>query len=347
MRPLAARWYEKYLAEYDLYVEAATEVERQVRDALAGGPFSIQLIETRAKHPDSVREKILRNNYRSPALRFDDLIGARVITLFDHTVVDVEDQIRSRFRVHDERSSNKSDTLGIRQVGYRSNHMIISAQRSGLGKVADVLQRTRVELQIRSVISHAWAEIEHSLRYKVGSGVPKELARRFDALAGTLELVDREFSAISTETVRLINARADRYSAGQDLDDELSSVQLLAALKSKRPHAPALGADDLPLGIEDAYRYSRILRDCGVDHVRGFLDALDGWEVRDAILKYSDISHHPVDPTHASAIVVIGAVVGTKDPDLFLEVKAFADPLLREALHLPATLGDHHLSSHP
>ena len=54
------------------------------------------------------------------------------------------------------------------------------------------------QVQIRTVLQHAWAEFEHDIRYK--GTVPDEHARDFDRrftlAAGLLELADQEFSTI-------------------------------------------------------------------------------------------------------------------------------------------------------
>jgi ppGpp synthetase/RelA/SpoT-type nucleotidyltranferase len=335
MGVVAERWIAKYRSNHDLYVKAAAEAKKQVEDALAGQSLNIHLIEARAKDPDSVAEKVERQKYGRPSQRFDDLIGVRIITLFDHSVSDVAKRLRPRFNVDNNRSSDKTANLTLRQVGYRSHHLVVRTRNPGLAPVGDILRATFIEIQIRSVISHAWAEIEHSLRYKIGEGIPPELARRFDALAGTLELVDREFSAIEDSTVKLVASKAERYSLGHDLDDTVSTVQLLALLKAAKPSMRPLGPDKLLIGIEDAYRFSKILIRCGISTVGQVMSALKTNELNAVLDRYSELAANISDPDEASGVVVLGTIIGLADPTEFLKVTAFADENLREALGFP------------
>jgi hypothetical protein len=52
------------------------------------------------------------------------------------------------------------------------------------------------EIQVRSILQHAWAEIEHDLGYKSAVGLPGDVKRRFARVSSLLELADSEFSAI-------------------------------------------------------------------------------------------------------------------------------------------------------
>ncbi|MGY2065348.1 GTP pyrophosphokinase [Blastococcus sp. SYSU DS0619] len=316
MGAVADAWLAKYRSQFHHYEEAAELARQQIVDATSGRPLSIQLITARAKNPDAAAEKIKRRGYGRPAQLMDDIIGVRIITLYEHSVADVARRLRSRFEVDEARSGDKAKELGLREVGYRSNHLVIRVRRTGLAPVSAILERTRIEVQVRSVIAHAWAEIEHSLRYKVGVGVPEELLRRFDALAGTLELVDREFSSIEAATVDVVNRLKGRYAGGEAHDDELSTVQLLACVSAARADMRPLGPHKLALEIEEAFRLAKVLKLAGVCTVGQLVQEIASGEVQSVIRKYAALDPANFEPEEASARVVLGAVIGLRSSAL-------------------------------
>jgi len=55
---------------------------------------------------------------------------------------------------------------------------------------------------VRTVLQHAWAEMEHDIQYKSPNAIPTLIKRRFIALAGLLEIADREFQTLQDENER-------------------------------------------------------------------------------------------------------------------------------------------------
>ena len=75
--------------------------------------------------------------------------------------------------------------------GYLSLHYICSLPFGD--KWPDEICGKKFEIQIRTILQHAWSVIHHDIGYKSDFGVPREINRQFARLAGLLELADDEF----------------------------------------------------------------------------------------------------------------------------------------------------------
>jgi len=117
------------------------------------------------------------------------------------------------------------------------------------------------------VMQHAWAEIEHDIRYKSKSAIPPAISRRFMTLAGLLEIADREFQAIQEEDTNLQAASRRLIEEKRFTEVEVTADALHAYLDSR------LGRDDR---ISDfSYEWTaRILRGIGFQNLGQVNDAL-------------------------------------------------------------------------
>jgi len=130
-------------------------------------------------------------------LEMTDLAGVRVIVYYNRDVDSVVQVIRDCFTVDVAKSTTPSDRLHVNEFGYRSAHLIVSlpASRVTLPEWR-VLGELKAEVQIRTVLQHAWAAISHALHYKHEAELTDDFSRRLFRLAGLLELADEEFAAL-------------------------------------------------------------------------------------------------------------------------------------------------------
>ncbi|MFD1258186.1 GTP pyrophosphokinase family protein [Mucilaginibacter terrae] len=114
--------------------------------------------------------------------------------------------IEEAFYIDSDNSLDKSEELGTDKVGYRSIHYIARIKEDRLILTEyKKFESLRFEIQVRTILQHAWAEIEHDKNYKFNGVLPPEIKRRFKILAGTLELADREFNQLSQEIDKISN----------------------------------------------------------------------------------------------------------------------------------------------
>ncbi|MBA2463551.1 MAG: DUF429 domain-containing protein [Nocardioidaceae bacterium] len=135
--------------------------------------------------------------YSDPLEEITDQIGLRVITYLHSDVAAVADLLGDQLTVLDDRDMGQ-ETASEGRFGYASRHLLVAPDAARMAASYDSLRERRAQVQVRTVLQHAWAEFEHAIRYK--GTIPEEhvpdLDRRFTLAAGLLELADREFTMI-------------------------------------------------------------------------------------------------------------------------------------------------------
>ena len=327
---MAQNWLKSYEDNHTDYQSAAEAARIVVLEALTSQPISIHQVTARAKTVTSVRAKLRDKGYADPESQMTDLLGVRVITTYEHGVAETVDTIRNNFRIDDPNSVDKSSKLGADRFGYRGMHLMAWVRTGEIAGSSEVLERTKVEIQVRSVVEHAWAEIEHELRYKSGFTFPEELNRRFNAIAGTLEMVDREFTSILKVLVEGVNSLSRALEQGAP-DQALDTTALLAVLQNRRPDAPRSGPEGLKLSLGVAREFVALLKQAGITTVGKLDDSIRKQSVRNVVHDYA-LSH---DTTAAgvSASAVLAAVLGLSEMAVLKSTEMSEDSLMMEAIH--------------
>jgi putative GTP pyrophosphokinase len=185
-----------------------------VEELLADAEIRYHSVSGRVKGFESASDKLARNPDRYEAFEdLHDLIGIRVITYFPEEVDQVAEVLEPEFVVDTDNSVDKRALLDPDRVGYLSLHYVMTLGPDR-GHLVEYRRFTSVsfELQIRSILQHAWAEIEHDLGYKSDGALPRDLRRRFSRLAGLLEVADDEFSALRAAQARYRETVLERIS---------------------------------------------------------------------------------------------------------------------------------------
>ena len=168
-----------------------------LREMLRDQGVDVHTIDYRVKAEESAKRKIdTADSEYGGYEELHDLLGLRITCYFTDEVERVAEIIDKQFLSDPKKSEDKKDKLGPKEFGYRSVHRVawLVDERTRLVEYARFKDR-RFEVQIRTVLQHAWAEIEHDLGYKAET-IPTPMRRRFSMLAGVLELVDYEFQTL-------------------------------------------------------------------------------------------------------------------------------------------------------
>lgn len=193
---------EKIMQEYkqkcSLYTEFTKKMEQLIVDLIEEKNIKVQSIPSRIKKSESLKKKLCRADEKYSRLSdVTDISGIRIITYFVDDVDVVAKIIEEEFDIDKENSVDKRTLLDPDRFGYISLHYVAKLPNSRLQLTENQkFSDCNVEIQIRSILQHTWAEIEHDLGYTTKESVPKDIIRRFSRLAGLLEIADSEFVEI-------------------------------------------------------------------------------------------------------------------------------------------------------
>ncbi len=246
-RRTAVEEYLRVQTQYDAFAKAVRAILVQ---ALAERGIAVNSIEARAKGAESFGTKAEAPSendpgspkYRNPVKEITDLAGVRIITFFPRTVESVGTCVREEFEVLEHMNHSRT-RLEEERFGYQSEHYLVrlSSHRTSLPEYKPHLDLV-AEVQVRTILQHAWAEIEHDIQYKSSITIPNTIRRRFMALAGVLEIADREFQAIQDEDEQL--KRQARTSVEEGVLDQVEiTADALRSYLDKRVGPDARSTD--------------------------------------------------------------------------------------------------------
>lgn len=159
--------------------------------------------KSRVKSFDSYYRKILRvkpalsGEFPLPLLT--DMMGIRIICAFLEDLAVVEQQIKDNFIVRE--IERKGASLSFKEFGYESVHILVEIPKELLDAASctgfKLPDNCVCEIQIRTILQDAWAEVEHELVYKSEfSPFDLPLKRKLASINASLSLADIIFQEI-------------------------------------------------------------------------------------------------------------------------------------------------------
>ena len=207
----------------------------------AGG-VDITKVEGRVKDVDECVRKFVRK-YR-PALEesntpydietyITDLIGVRVVCLYEDELEKIAQIVRAHFAVIDVTDKVSAVESTEASFGYKGLHLDLrlSVAERDLPEHA-AYAKWPFELQVRTIIQDSWSVLDHKIKYK--KSIPGQLKRRINVLSALFELADREFRQIRDATAaELLQAPDETAEPATDIAADLQAPTRAAATSSE------------------------------------------------------------------------------------------------------------------
>ena len=203
----------------------------------------------RAKEFDSYYKKFLKLLKEAPGAEplITDMIALRVICPFLEDQIAVEKLIRENFSVIE--LDRKGAHFSFKEFGYESVHLLIEIPAELTARFGDC-GTGAAEVQIRTILQDAWAEVEHELVYKAEfTPFDDPMKRRLAAVNASLSLADSIFQEIRTYQRQLNSELGKRRDSFYRKIEEATDGLLFSGERDRERASPE---ESIPVVDEQA-----------------------------------------------------------------------------------------------
>ena len=177
-------------------------------------------VKQRVKTLESLSEKrnfLSRETGESEPL-IKDLLGLRIVLPFQEGVEQAVELLRQHYQI--EQIERKSEQLSFREFAYDAVHVEIPLTS---GPELPLFCKRVVEVQVRTILQDAWAEVEHELIYKNHFRFPnnESTRKKLAAVNASLSLADMIFQEIRDAQKEMARWGQERFQAMLDKASEL------------------------------------------------------------------------------------------------------------------------------
>jgi putative GTP pyrophosphokinase len=183
-----------------LYPMLKTEAIYSLEQALRAKGLKVHSVIGRVKKRESIEEKI-----RSKGITADlqaslrDIVGLRVVALFRDDLKVIGQVIEETFC--DVIEDDKLAKQRADEFGYMSVHYFCKLGDKHVGGRYTQINNFEFEIQTRTMLMDAWANVSHTVKYKGEYNLPPELEKDLNALSGLFHVADTQFQQLYAKAV--------------------------------------------------------------------------------------------------------------------------------------------------
>lgn len=194
-------------------------VVNSVLDLAAMANVKPQMSSFRLKDVNSAIGKVARKGYKKPISEMTDLVGARVVVLLSKDLRAVANLLDDNeyWDAQLARDPDEEVKKSPEKFDYQSLHYELRAKAGVIIDGVNVPKELCCELQIRTLMQHAYAEVAHDSIYKSTWPAPVKARRYIASSAALIDTADHLFC----ETMEIL---AEENKARGELLEQLSEL---------------------------------------------------------------------------------------------------------------------------
>ncbi len=278
--PDRAQTAQLYVALRPEYDHILAGIHQSLKELVDGANLAATF-KFRVKGFDNFCEKIHRLKKSSAPIEINDLLGIRIICPFLEDLDTIETIIKQNYAVLE--MEHKAEQHSFREFGYDSVHIMVKSPpltgEKRLPFTGDVC-----EIQLRTILQEAWAEVEHELVYKSDIDMPNHTIRRkLASLNASLTLSDLIFQEIRDHQKEIRRRGLKRRQSVEAQTCICGTIQIEQIPDSKQP----TDNEDLPIDDLSSKKLERLML--------AALEAHSNNQLQEAIEIYSNLLRLKLD----------------------------------------------------
>jgi len=204
---------ENYKTSKDKYARFAKAISQLLKQLLESSSIKFQQVTFREKEIEKLREKYKRKpdliNKRLEDIH--DLAGCRVIFYLEEEIVNFVEIIKKEFEIVE--IGKKLDP-----AGYNATHVIVKLdnRRNNLAEYSQ-FSNLLCEIQLTTVLFHAWSEINHDIIYKKEEGAEKFSKGDMEFIEEKLKEIMQNYLLKASYNLSFVVKQHERLKEGMEI----------------------------------------------------------------------------------------------------------------------------------